>query len=77
MKKAIFLFRQKIFFYHKKMALFRERYILRELVSNASDAISKLKIIDIGEAKLPDDYKPRITVSLNKEKELLLSLIMV
>ena len=42
---------------------------LRELVSNASDAISKLKkLSDIGEAKLTKDYKPKITVSVNKEK---------
>lgn len=52
-----------------KKWLYSEKDIfLRELVSNASDAISKLKkLSDIGEAKLPEDYKPRITVSVNKE----------
>ncbi|MBQ4463768.1 MAG: hypothetical protein II915_05055, partial [Eubacterium sp.] len=33
---------------------------IREVISNASDAITKLKKLDmIGEAKLADDYKPR------------------
>ncbi len=41
---------------------------IREVISNASDAITKLKKLDmIGEAKLPDDYKPRIDVEVNPE----------
>ncbi|MGI6124012.1 MAG: molecular chaperone HtpG [Acetivibrionales bacterium] len=60
---------ENIFPIIKKWLYSEKDIFLRELVSNASDAISKLKkLSDIGEAKLPDDYKPRITVSLNKEK---------
>ena len=45
---------------------------LREVVSNASDAITKLKKLDmIGEAKLADDYKPRIDVEVNPEEKTL------
>lgn len=44
----------------------------RELISNASDAITKLKKLDMmGEYSLPDDYQPKIEVRLNpKEKTL-------
>ena len=43
---------------------------IREVISNASDAITKLKKLDmIGEAKLPDDYKPRIDVEVNPEEK--------
>lgn len=41
---------------------------VRELVSNGCDAITKLKKLDIvGEAQLPDDYKPKITVTVSPE----------
>ena len=60
---------ENIFPIIKKWLYSEKDIFLRELVSNASDAISKLKkLSDIGEAKLPEDYKPRITVSVNKEK---------
>lgn len=43
---------------------------LREVVSNGSDAITKLKKLEmIGEATLPDDYKPRIDVEVNPEEK--------
>ena len=43
---------------------------LREVVSNATDAITKLKKLDmIGEAKLEYDYKPRIDVLVNPEEK--------
>ncbi len=43
---------------------------IREVISNASDAITKLKKLDmIGEAKLADDYKPRIDVEVNPEEK--------
>ncbi len=41
---------------------------IREVISNASDAITKLKKLEmIGEAKLDDDYKPRIDVTVSPE----------
>ena len=45
---------------------------LREMVSNASDAITKLHKLDVmGEYDLPDDYEPEIRVLVNdKEKTL-------
>ncbi|MCR5796401.1 MAG: molecular chaperone HtpG [Eubacterium sp.] len=43
---------------------------IRELVSNACDAITKLKKLDImGEYDFPDDYKARVDVSINAEKK--------
>ena len=43
---------------------------IREVISNASDAITKLKKLDmIGEAKLADDYKPRIDVEVNPDEK--------
>ncbi|MBO6213996.1 MAG: molecular chaperone HtpG, partial [Lachnospiraceae bacterium] len=44
----------------------------RELISNGCDAITKLKKLDMmGEYTLPNDYKPRITVTLRpKDKTL-------
>lgn len=45
---------------------------IRELISNGSDAITKRKKLDaVGEVRLPEGYKPKITVSVNdKEKTL-------
>ncbi len=41
---------------------------IREVISNASDAITKLKKLEmIGEAKLDDEYKPRIDVLVSPE----------
>ena len=41
---------------------------IREVVSNACDAITKLKKLDImSEASLPDDYKAKIEVEVNPE----------
>ncbi len=45
---------------------------LRELVSNGCDAITKLKKLSlVGEATLPEDYKPRIQVNCDTEKKAL------
>lgn len=42
----------------------------RELVSNACDAITKLKKLDmIGEYTLPDDFEPKVQVLLNPEEK--------
>lgn len=41
---------------------------IREVVSNACDAITKLKKLDLmSEASLPDDYKAKIEVEVNPE----------
>ena len=43
---------------------------LRELVSNGCDAVNKLKkLVDMGEAKVEDDVKYKITVRLDKENK--------
>ena len=60
---------ENIFPIIKKWLYSEKDIFLREIVSNASDAISKLKKLnDIGEASLPEGYKPRIEVRVNKEK---------
>lgn len=60
---------ENIFPIIKKWLYSEKDIFLRELVSNASDAISKLKkLSDIGEAALPEGYKPRVDVKVNKEK---------
>lgn len=42
----------------------------RELISNACDAITKLKKLDmIGEYTLPDDFEPKVQVLLNPEEK--------
>ena len=59
---------ENIFPIIKKWLYSEKDIFLRELISNASDAISKLKkLADIGEAELPEGYKPRIEVSADKE----------
>lgn len=58
---------ENIFPIIKKWLYSEKDIFIRELVSNASDAISKLKKLDaIGEAELPDDNKFRIKVVVNK-----------
>lgn len=58
---------ENIFPIIKKWLYSEKDIFIRELVSNASDAISKLKKLDaIGEAELPDDNKFRIKVIVNK-----------
>ena len=45
---------------------------LRELVSNASDAITKRKKLSlVGETELPEDFKPEIRVNASSEKKTL------
>ncbi len=68
-KGNISIHTENIFPIIKKWLYSEKDIFLRELVSNASDAISKLKkLSDIGEASLSDSYKPRIEVRVNKEK---------
>lgn len=59
---------ENIFPIIKKWLYSEKDIFLRELLSNASDAISKLKkLSDIGEAVLQEGYKPRIDVRVNKD----------
>lgn len=45
---------------------------LRELISNGCDAITKLKKLEMmGEYELPEDYKAKITVTVNPEEKML------
>lgn len=68
-KGSISIETENIFPIIKKWLYSEKDIFLRELVSNASDAISKLKkLSDIGEAVLPEGYKPRIEVIVNKDK---------
>lgn len=68
-KGNISIHTENIFPIIKKWLYSEKDIFLRELISNASDAISKLKkLADIGEAKLDEGYKPRIEVGVNKEK---------
>ncbi|NLM75301.1 MAG: molecular chaperone HtpG [Clostridiaceae bacterium] len=60
---------ENIFPIIKKWLYSEKDIFLRELVSNSADAISKLKkLSDMGEASLPEGYRPRIDVLVNKEK---------
>jgi len=71
-KGSISISSENIFPIIKKWLYSEKDIFLRELVSNASDAITKLrKLSDLGEASLPDDYKPRIEVRVNKKKKTL------
>lgn len=58
---------ENIFPIIKKWLYSEKDIFIRELVSNASDAVSKLKKLDaIGEAELPEDNKFEIKVVVNK-----------
>ena len=64
---SISIHTENIFPIIKKWLYSEKDIFIRELVSNASDAISKLKKLDaIGEAELPDDNKFQIRVVVNK-----------
>ena len=56
----------------KKWMYSDQDIFIRELISNGCDAITKRKKLDaVGEAKLPEGYKPKIDVLVNdKEKTL-------
>lgn len=61
---------ENIFPIIKKWLYSEKDIFIRELVSNASDAISKLKKLDaMGEAELPDDNKYQIKVIVNKNEK--------
>ncbi|NLG89034.1 MAG: molecular chaperone HtpG [Clostridiaceae bacterium] len=61
---------ENIFPIIKKWLYSEKDIFIRELVSNSADAISKLKkLADMGETKLPEGHKFKITVSVNKDKK--------
>ena len=63
---------ENIFPIIKKWMYSDQDIFVRELISNASDAITKLKKLNLaGEYELPEDYKPKVDVVVNdKEKTL-------
>ena len=59
---------ENIFPIIKKWLYSDQDIFIREVVSNACDAITKLKKLDLmSEASLPDDYKAKIEVEVNPE----------
>ena len=59
---------ENIFPIIKKWVYSDHDIFIREVVSNACDAITKLKKLDLmSEASLPDDYKAKIEVEVNPE----------
>ncbi len=69
-KGSISINTENIFPIIKKWLYSEKDIFIRELVSNASDAISKLKKLSaLGEAEGFSDAQYKITVSLNKEKK--------
>ena len=63
---------ENIFPIIKKWMYSDQDIFVREIISNASDAITKLKKLNLaGEYDMPEDYKPKIEVVVNdKEKTL-------
>lgn len=67
-KGSISINTENIFPIIKKWLYSEKDIFIRELVSNAADAISKLsKLATMGETAFKDDHKFKITVSVNKE----------
>lgn len=67
---SISIHTENIFPIIKKWLYSDKDIFVRELVSNASDAISKFKkLADMGEAEVPEGEGYRITVVLNKEEK--------
>ncbi len=61
---------ENIFPVIKKWLYSDQDIFYREMISNGSDAITKLKKLDMmGEYSLPDDYKPKIEVLVSPEKK--------
>jgi molecular chaperone HtpG len=67
-KGNISIHTENIFPIIKKWLYSEKDIFIRELVSNSADAISKLgKLSSMGEANLGEDYRSKITVSVNHE----------
>lgn len=63
---------ENIFPIIKKWLYSEKDIFIRELISNAADAISKLKKLSaMGEARLEENFKPRIEVTVDKENRTL------
>ena len=71
-KGSLSISSENIFPIIKKWVYSDHDIFARELVSNGSDAITKLKKLDMmGEYTLPDDYKGKIQVIVNPEEKTL------
>ena len=67
-KGSLSISSENIFPIIKKWLYSDHDIFIREVVSNACDAITKLKKLDLmSEASLPDDYKAKIEVEVNPE----------
>lgn len=63
---------ENIFPIIKKWLYSDKDIFIRELISNGTDAVSKLKrLVSMGEAELPEDEKYEITVTFNKDEKTL------
>ncbi len=63
---------ENIFPIIKKWMYSDQDIFVREMISNASDAITKLKKLNIaGEYELPEDYKPKIEVQVDDKNKTL------
>ncbi len=61
---------ENIFPIIKKWMYSDQDIFYRELISNACDAITKLKKLDVmGEYRLPEDFKPRVDVLISPDKK--------
>ena len=71
-KGSLSISSENIFPIIKKWVYSDHDIVVREIVSNRCDAITKLKKLDMmGEYELPDDYKAKIEVIVNPEKKTL------
>jgi len=71
-KGSLSIHTENIFPIIKKWLYSEKDIFIRELISNSADAISKLKkLAAMGEARLEDDFRPRIEVIVDKEKQTL------
>ena len=67
---SISIHAENIFPIIKKWLYSDKDIFVRELISNGTDAISKLKrLSSIGEAEIPDDEKYEVKVSFNKDEK--------
>ena len=71
-KGSLSISSENIFPIIKKWVYSDHDIFIREMISNGTDAITKLKKLDMmGEYELPEDYKPQIDVEVNTEEKTL------